>query len=73
MRRQRGVISSSWSNKAQTPDDYRNGNREVASTWIGTRDGSGHVITPFRIDEAFGKSSTAAAMASSGSASSAIT
>jgi len=24
-----GVISSSWSNKAQTPEDYRNGNREV--------------------------------------------
>ena len=24
----RGVISSSWSNKAQSPDDYRNGNRK---------------------------------------------
>ena len=26
----RGVISSSWSNKAQTPEDYRQGNSEVA-------------------------------------------
>ncbi len=26
----RGMISSSWSNKAQTPEDYRNGNQEVA-------------------------------------------
>ncbi len=26
----RGVISSSWSNKAQTPEDYCQGNREVA-------------------------------------------
>jgi hypothetical protein len=50
----RGVISSSWSNKAQTPDDYRNGNREVAKyadKYKGRFRGS-CVITPFRIDEA---------------------
>jgi len=50
----RGVISSSWSNKAQTPDDYRNGNREVAKyvdRYQGRFRGS-CVITPFRIDEA---------------------
>ncbi len=50
----RGVISSSWSNKAQTPDDYRNGNREVAKyaeRYKGRFRGS-CVITPFRIDEA---------------------
>lgn len=50
----RGVISSSWSNKAQTPDDYRQGNREVAKyvdRYRGRFRGS-CVITPFRIDEA---------------------
>jgi uncharacterized protein len=50
----RGVISSSWSNKANTPDDYRNGNREVAKyvdRYKGRFRGS-CVITPFRIDEA---------------------
>lgn len=50
----RGVISSSWSNKAQTPADYRNGNREVAKyaeRYQGRFRGS-CVITPFRIDEA---------------------
>jgi predicted TIM-barrel fold metal-dependent hydrolase len=50
----RGVISSSWSNKAQAPDDYRNGNREVAKyvdRYQGRFRGS-CVITPFRIDEA---------------------
>ncbi len=50
----RGVISSSWSNKAQTPDDYRNGNREVAKyvdKYRGRFRGSA-VVTPFRIDEA---------------------
>src|SRR5262245_15239930 len=48
----RGVISSSWSNKARTPDDYRNGNREVAKyvdRYKGRFRGS-CVITPFRID-----------------------
>lgn len=51
---QRGVISSSWSNKAQTPEDYRQGNREVAKyvdKYRGRFRGS-CVITPFRIDEA---------------------
>ncbi|HEY3131948.1 MAG TPA: amidohydrolase family protein [Acidobacteriota bacterium] len=51
---QRGVISSSWSNKAQTPDDYRQGNREVSKyvdRYRGRFRGS-CVITPFRIDEA---------------------
>jgi predicted TIM-barrel fold metal-dependent hydrolase len=50
----RGVISSSWSNKAKTPDDYRQGNREVAKyteRYKGRFRGS-CVITPFRIDEA---------------------
>jgi predicted TIM-barrel fold metal-dependent hydrolase len=50
----RGVISSSWSNKAQSPDDYRSGNREVAKyvdRYKGRFRGS-CVITPFRIDEA---------------------
>lgn len=50
----RGVISSSWSNKAQTPEDYRQGNREVAKyvdRYKG-RFGGSCVITPFRIDEA---------------------
>ncbi|MGH9848962.1 MAG: amidohydrolase family protein [Blastocatellia bacterium] len=50
----RGVISSSWSNKAKGPDDYRNGNREVAKyvdRYKGRFRGS-CVITPFRIDEA---------------------
>lgn len=53
----RGVISSSWSNKAQTPDDYRQGNREVAKyvdRYKGRFRGS-CVITPFRIDEALGE------------------
>jgi predicted TIM-barrel fold metal-dependent hydrolase len=51
---QRGVISSSWSNKAQTPDDYRNGNAEVAKyadRYQGRFRGS-CVITPGRIEEA---------------------
>jgi predicted TIM-barrel fold metal-dependent hydrolase len=50
----RGVISSSWSNKAQTPDDYRNGNREVAKyvDRYKRRFRGSCVITPFRIDEA---------------------
>jgi hypothetical protein len=50
----RGVISSSWSNKAKTPDDYRNGNNEVAKyceKYKGRFRGS-CVITPFRIEEA---------------------
>lgn len=50
----RGVISSSWSNKAQTPEDYQNGNREVAKyvdRYKGKFRGS-CVITPFRIEEA---------------------
>jgi uncharacterized protein len=50
----RGVISSSWSNKAQTPEDYRGGNREVAKyveRYKGRFRGS-CVITPFRIEEA---------------------
>jgi predicted TIM-barrel fold metal-dependent hydrolase len=50
----RGVISSSWSNKAQTPEDYRNGNNEVAKyvqTYKGRFRGS-CVITPVRIEEA---------------------
>jgi hypothetical protein len=50
----RGVISSSWSNKAKGPDDYRNGNREVAKyvdRYKGRFRGS-CVITPFRVDEA---------------------
>jgi predicted TIM-barrel fold metal-dependent hydrolase len=50
----RGVISSSWSNKAQTPGDYQQGNREVAKyveRYKGRFRGS-CVITPFRIDEA---------------------
>ena len=50
----RGVISSSWSNKAQSPEDYRSGNREVAKyadRYKGRFRGS-CVITPFRIEEA---------------------
>jgi predicted TIM-barrel fold metal-dependent hydrolase len=50
----RGVISSSWSNRARTPEDYRNGNREVAKyaeRYKGRFRGS-CVITPFRIEEA---------------------
>ena len=53
----RGVISSSWSNKARSPEDYRNGNREVAKyvdRYKGRFRGS-CVITPFRIDEALGE------------------
>ncbi len=50
----RGVISSSWSNKAQTPDDYRNGNREVAKyvDRYRSRFRGSCVITPFRVEEA---------------------
>ncbi len=51
---QRGVISSSWSNIAQTPEDYRQGNREVAKyveKFKGRFRGS-CVITPFRAEEA---------------------
>jgi predicted TIM-barrel fold metal-dependent hydrolase len=58
----RGVISSSWSNKAKTPDDYRNGNREVAKyvdKYRGRFRGS-CVITPFRIDEALREIETCA-------------
>jgi predicted TIM-barrel fold metal-dependent hydrolase len=58
----RGVISSSWSNKAATPDDYRNGNREVAKyvdKYKGRFRGS-CVITPFRIDEALREIETCA-------------
>lgn len=50
----RGVISSSRSNKATTPEDFREGNREVAKyaeRYKGRFRGS-CVITPFRIDEA---------------------
>jgi len=50
----RGVISSSRSNLAQTPEDFRAGNREVAKyaeKYKGRFRGS-CVITPFRIDEA---------------------
>src|SRR6266542_3347626 len=50
----RGVISSAHSNKAQTPEDYREGNREVAKyvdKYKGRFRGS-CVITPFRIDDA---------------------
>ena len=50
----RGVISSSWSNKAKAPDDYQNGNNEVAKyveQYKGRFRGS-CVITPHRIDEA---------------------
>lgn len=58
----RGVISSSWSNKAKTPDDYRNGNREVVKyvdQYKGRFRGS-CVITPFRIDEALREIETCA-------------
>jgi predicted TIM-barrel fold metal-dependent hydrolase len=50
----RGVISSSWSNKAQTPDDFRNGNREIAGyiDRYKSRFRGSCVVTPFRIDEA---------------------
>jgi predicted TIM-barrel fold metal-dependent hydrolase len=50
----RGVISSSRSNLAQAPEDYREGNREVAKyteKYKGRFRGS-CVITPFRVDEA---------------------
>ncbi len=50
----RGVISNARSNVAQTPDDYREGNREVAKyaeKYRGRFRGS-CVVTPFRIDEA---------------------
>jgi uncharacterized protein len=58
----RGVLSSSWSNKAKTPDDYRNGNREVVKyvdQYKGRFRGS-CVITPFRIDEALQEIETCA-------------
>ncbi len=50
----RGVISSSRSNLAQTPEDYRQGNREVAkyAEKYNRRFRGSCVITPFRIDEA---------------------
>lgn len=51
---QRGVISSSWSINARTPDDYRNGNREVAKyvdKYKGRFRGA-CVVSPFQIDEA---------------------
>jgi predicted TIM-barrel fold metal-dependent hydrolase len=50
----RGVISSSWSNTAQTPKDYRSGNDEVAKyaeRYKGRFRGS-CVVTPFRVEEA---------------------
>lgn len=50
----RGVISASRSNLAKTPEDYREGNREVAKyveKYKGRFRGS-CVITPFRIEEA---------------------
>ena len=50
----RGVISSARSNMAETPEDYRQGNREVAKyaeQYKGRFRGS-CVITPFRIEEA---------------------
>ena len=50
----RGVISSSRSNVAKTPEDYREGNREVAkyAEKYRGRFSPSAVITPFRIDEA---------------------
>jgi uncharacterized protein len=50
----RGVISAARSNTAKTPDDYRAGNREVA-TYADRYRGRFRpscVVTPFRIDEA---------------------
>jgi uncharacterized protein len=50
----RGMLSSSWSNTAKTPDDYRNGNAEVAK-YVGSYQGrfpGACVITPHRIDDA---------------------
>jgi hypothetical protein len=50
----RGVISSSWSNTANTPEDFRQGNREIqkyVEKYKGRFRGS-CVITPFQIDEA---------------------
>jgi predicted TIM-barrel fold metal-dependent hydrolase len=58
----RGVISSSAANKAESPDDYRNGNREVAryaEKYKGRFRGS-CVITPFRTDEALREIETCA-------------
>ncbi len=49
----RGMLSSSWSNKAQTPEDYRRGNAEVAryaDAYKGFRGAC--VITPHRIEGA---------------------
>ena len=50
----RGVISSARSNVAQTPEDYRQGNREAAryAEKYRGRFQASCVITPFRIDEA---------------------
>ncbi len=51
---QRGILSSPRSIHAQTPDDYRDGNREVAryvERYAGRFQGS-CVVTPLRIDEA---------------------
>ena len=50
----RGVISAARSNTAQTPEDYRAGNREVAryAEKYPGRFRPSAVITPFRIDEA---------------------
>ncbi len=50
----RGVISSALSNRANTPDDYRQGNREVAR-YVEKYEGrfrGACVVTPFKIDEA---------------------
>jgi predicted TIM-barrel fold metal-dependent hydrolase len=58
----RGVISSSAANRAATPQDYRNGNREVAKyveKYKGRYRGS-CVITPFRIHEALREIETCA-------------
>jgi len=51
---ERGILSSTRSINAQTPEDYRNGNREVAryvERYPGRFRGS-CVVTPLRIDEA---------------------
>jgi uncharacterized protein len=50
----RGMLSSSWSNTAKTPADYRNGNAETAKyvDTYGGRFRGACVITPHRIDDA---------------------
>ena len=50
----RGVISATRSNTAKTPEDYRQGNREVAkyAEKYKGRFRASCVVTPFRIDEA---------------------